>query len=88
MLLHFRCQQLARALRARRLRKLLRIFIQHTPVAVRQREQDKLTDILQKLVRMCQQCIPGRFSPPLKRPGNGATFRTPRSRGRSLDSDL
>ena len=52
-------QQLAWALRARtrdvtlrRLRKLLRIFIQHTPLAVRQREHDNFTDILRKLVRM------------------------------------
>ena len=56
----------------RRLRKLLRIFIQHTPLAVRQREHDNFTDILRKLVRMRQQCIPGCFSPrsPSKRPGN------------------
>ena len=44
----------------RGLRKLLRIFIQHTPLAVRQREHDNFTDILRKLVRMRQQCIPGR----------------------------
>ena len=56
----------------RRLRKLLRIFIQHTPLAVRQREQDNFTDILRKLVRMRQQCIPGRFSPP---PQNGLGTR-------------
>ena len=54
------------------IRKLLRIFIQHTPLAVRQREQDNFTDILRKLVRMRQQCIPGRFSPP---PQNGLGTR-------------
>ena len=54
------------------LRKLLRIFIQHTPLAVRQREHDNFTDILRKLVRMRQQCIPGRFSLPHKTAGNEA----------------
>ena len=48
-------------------------YIQHTPLAVRQCEHDTFTDILRKLVRMRQQCIPGLFfSSPSKRPGNEA----------------